>query len=264
MDGMPSGTGRRRDLGDEELVALVRSGDQEAFALLYSRHVQTVLRLARRCSRRDAEDLCAEAFASTLWAIKNGDGPHGPIRPYLSAIVRHAAAAWSRREFVMIPVGELADLPDTATAADPVLRDVDRVLVLQAFNSLPGRWRDVLWHTVIDARSPGAAADTFQLDRSAVCSLAYRAREGLRLAYLQAHVTRVSSKACQPFAERLAAFARGRLGPRYDAAERVHLAVCGDCSRALETLREIDRALTSRSREWHSLPARSTRGRITR
>jgi RNA polymerase sigma factor (sigma-70 family) len=245
---VPSGSCVSRELEDDELVAHVRRGDRDAFAQLYSRHVQTALRLARLCSRRDAEDLCAEAFTVTLRAIRNGHGPQGPLKSYLSTVIRNTAATWSQRDRTLLFVGGLADLPDTASEADPALTDLDRALVVQAFTSLPERWRGVLRETVIYARSPDSVATTLRISTSATCSLAYRAREGLRQAYLQAHVARVASPACRPFAEQLAAFARGKLSPRRAAAERAHLAVCGDCPRALEALREIDRCVTLRPR----------------
>lgn len=243
---VPSGSSIGRELEDDELVAYVRSGDQDAFALLYDRHMQTALRLARRCSSRDAEDLCAEAFTVTLRAIKNGHGPHGPLKSYLSTVIRNTAANWSQRDRALLFVGELTDLPDTSTEADFAVSDLDRELVVQAFASLPERWRGVLTETVINSRPPDSVAATLNLSTSATCSLAYRAREGLRQAYLQAHVTRVASPACKPFASRLGAFARGRLSPRRATAERAHLAVCGDCPRALEAVREIERCLTPR------------------
>lgn len=254
----PSGTAADRGLGDEELLTLVRSGDPDAFALLYSRHVQAVLRYARKCSRQHAEDLCAEAFTATLRAIRSGHGPCGSLRPYLAAAIRNTAAAWSRRDLTVSSFGELVDLPDGANHADPVLSRVERELVVQAFNSLPERWRSILTHTVIDAQSAGSAARVFRIDPSAASSLAYRAREGLRQAYLQAHIARVVSPDCQPYAERLAAFVRRRLGARRAADQRRHLAACADCSRLLEVLLEIERCLVSHARRpgFKSRPTR--------
>ncbi len=254
MEYIPSGTAVDRGLGDEELLTLVRSGDPDAFALLYRRHVQAVLGYARKCSRRYAEDLCAEAFTSTLRAIRNGYGPCGPLRPYLAASIRHTAAAWSRRELAVSPVGDLADLPDAAIETDPVLSRVERDLVVRAFNSLPERWRSILTYTVIDARSAGSAAKAFRIEPQAACSLAYRAREGLRQAYLQAHIERVAAPDCQPYAERLAAFVRQRLGTRRAADQRRHLVDCAACSRLLEVLLEIEQCLTPRAQRPGSKP----------
>jgi hypothetical protein len=58
----------------------------------------------------------------------------------------------------------------------------------------------------------------------------------------------VTSRTCRPFAEQLAAFTRGRLGVRRTAAEQAHLAVCVECSRLLETLREIDRCFARKTK----------------
>lgn len=244
VEMLPSGKAADRGPGDEELLAMVRSGDPDAFALLYSRHVGAVLHYARKCSRRHAEDLCAEAFTATLRAIRSGGGPKLSLRPYLAATIRHTAATWSRQDLAVSPIGELADLPEAASEADPLLSQVERALVVQAFNSLPERWRTVLKHTVIDARSTIFAAKTLGIDPPAARSLAYRAREGLRQAYLQSHIASVASTACRPFAANLGAFVRRRLGPRHTAGLRRHLSACQDCLRLCEVLREIEQCLS--------------------
>lgn len=257
MESLPSRNAADAGPGDEELLELVRSGDPDAFALLYSRHVSAVLRYARKCSRRHAEDLCAEAFAATLRAIRSGGGPRGSLRPYLAAAIRHRAVVWSRQDRAVSPVGELADLPDAASEADPLLCRVERALVVQAFNSLPERWRGILKHTVIDARSTASAARVLRIDPPAARSLAYRAREGLRQAYLQSHIVHVASAACQPFAAQLGAFVRGWLGPQRAKNLRRHLAACADCARLLDALREIEQCL-SRGGRRPALDSRRT------
>lgn len=244
MEMLPSGKAADRGPGDEELLAMVRSGDPDAFALLYSRHVSAVMHYARKCSRRHAEDLCAEAFTATLRAIRSGRGPHGPLRPYLAATIRHTAAVWSRQDWTVSPIGELTDLPEAASEADPLLSLMERALVVQAFNSLPERWRAILKHTVIDGGSTASAASVLRIGPPAARSLAYRAREGLRQAYLQSHVAYVASTDCRPFAAHLGVFVRRRLSPQRAANLRRHLAVCPNCSRLVELLREMEQCLS--------------------
>ncbi|MGX7829642.1 zf-HC2 domain-containing protein [Actinokineospora sp. 24-640] len=61
-------------------------------------------------------------------------------------------------------------------------------------------------------------------------SLARRAREGLRQAYLQQHLQRPPARGrCQAAADRFGAWTRGGLSTRDHAAVRGHLAVCAPC-----------------------------------
>ncbi|MDX3188623.1 hypothetical protein PV458_09490 [Streptomyces sp. MN03-5084-2B] len=61
----------------------------------------------------------------------------------------------------------------------------DAKLAWDAFAELPHRWRTVLWHTVIEPRSPAEVGQLLGLTAHGVSALAYRAREGLREAYAQ-------------------------------------------------------------------------------
>ena len=75
--------------GDAELIAAVRGGDNEAYGLLFERHVEAARRLARQLVRgSDADDLVSEAFAKVLTVLQRGDGPDLAFRAYLLTAVR--------------------------------------------------------------------------------------------------------------------------------------------------------------------------------
>jgi len=73
--------------------------------------------------------------------------------------------------------------------ADPAVADLERTIVARAFASLPERWQAVLWHTEIEGARPADMAPLLGLTANSVAALAYRAREGLRQAYLQMHLS---------------------------------------------------------------------------
>jgi hypothetical protein len=64
----------------------------------------------------------------------------------------------------------------------------DRSLASRAFARLPERWQEALWHTEIEGLSPADAAPLMGLSPNGMSALAYRARGGLREAYLQVHL----------------------------------------------------------------------------
>ena len=75
-------------------------------------------------------------------------------------------------------------------------------LMVQAFLSLPERWRAVLWHTEIEEISPAEVAPLFGLSLTGVTAVRRSARDGLRQAYLQLHRARVSQPECARAAAR--------------------------------------------------------------
>ena len=77
-------------LDDERLAALVRSGDQGAFEMLYERHHASLLASCRRMlgNREDGEDALQEAFVRAHRALRAGRPPDA-VRPWLFAIARN-------------------------------------------------------------------------------------------------------------------------------------------------------------------------------
>ncbi|MGH9038034.1 MAG: RNA polymerase sigma factor, partial [Acidimicrobiia bacterium] len=77
--------------------------------------------------------------------------------------------------------------PPEAGADHGALSAAEQHLVSQAFQTLPARWRTVLWLTAVEGLSPVEVAGRIGLTPAAVAALAYRSRQGLRRAYLQLH-----------------------------------------------------------------------------
>ncbi|KOG86941.1 ECF subfamily RNA polymerase sigma-24 subunit, partial [Streptomyces varsoviensis] len=85
------------------------------------------------------------------------------------------------------------------------MQEAEASLAVQAFRSLPPRWQTVLWHTTVEEESPSEVAPLLGLTANATAVLAHRAREGLKQAYLQAHVSTslTSDGDCARYADRL-------------------------------------------------------------
>jgi RNA polymerase sigma factor (sigma-70 family) len=228
-------------LEDAELTRLARDGDDHAVEELYRRHHRAVLSYATRLSRdpQTAEDLANEAFARTLRTIRSGTGgPSGAWRPYLYTVVRNTASAWARSERRLVLTPEFADLP-AEPGAEP---NTTTEMVIRAYESLPERWKTVLWHTLIEEESPEQVADILGTTRDNVNVLAFRAREALRRAYLQIHFTAVTAPECHAFADRIARAVR-KPSTRLPRALQKHLGSCPDCSRAYSDLIDLNATL---------------------
>ncbi|MEV0927976.1 sigma-70 family RNA polymerase sigma factor [Streptomyces spongiicola] len=245
-------------VSDAELVLRMRGGDDSAYEELFRRHAQAVRRYARTCCRdvHTADDLTAEVFARTLQAVRGGAGPEHAVRAYLLTAVRRVAAAWARsarREHLVEDFAVFADQAVRATEAprDDTLQlgadvramhEAEQSMALRAFRSLPERWQAVLWHTTVEQEPPSAVAPLFGLTANATAVLAGRAREGLRQAYLQAHVSSAltSGGDCARYADRLGAYARGGLRMRAERGLRKHLEVCAGCRLAAGELDQVN------------------------
>ncbi|WP_433267033.1 sigma-70 family RNA polymerase sigma factor [Actinosynnema sp. CS-041913] len=226
---------------DRELLARVRSGDDTAFGELFSRHADAVRRFALRHVREHAEadDLTAEAFFRVLQAIRRGTGPTDHVRTYLLTVARRVAWEWSgRRRDVPVEDEELSrrvePFPDV-TASRP-----EHALISRAFTSLPERWRTVLWQVEVEGERPAAVAPSFGLSPNAMAALARRAREGLRAAYLQAHLAEdVGPRACNSVVAKLGTYTAGGVQGAEHRRIRKHLQACSSCNALHAELTEV-------------------------
>ncbi|WP_240529750.1 RNA polymerase sigma factor, partial [Streptomyces mangrovisoli] len=250
---------------DATLVERMRAGDDSAYEELYRRHAGAVRRYARTCCRdgHTADDLTAEVFARMLQAVRGGAGPEHAVRAYLLTSVRRVAARWTKSagreqlidDFAVFAaqsarLGEPAD--DTAppgsfgagvdVGADVrAMHEAEQSLAMRAFRSLPERWQAVLWHTEVEDESPSEVATLFGLDANGTRVLASRAREGLRQAYLQAHVSAglTGDEECARYADQLGTYARRRLRTRAERGLRKHLEECARCRLAAVQIEEV-------------------------
>jgi RNA polymerase sigma factor (sigma-70 family) len=242
---------------DAELIVRMRSGNDTAYEELYRRHAEAVRRYARTCCRdaHTADDLTAEVFARMLQAVRGGSGPRHAVRAYLLTTVRRVATHWARSakreqlvdDFAVFAAqsARLSDVSDDDAldlGADArAMHEAEQSLAMRAFRSLPERWQAVLWHTEVENESPSKVATLFGLDANGTRVLASRAREGLKQAYLQAHVsaTLAGDEECARYADQLGTYARGRLRTRAERGLRSHLRECTKCRLAASQIVEV-------------------------
>lgn len=247
---------------DADLLTRMRGGDDGSYEELFRRHADSVRRYARTCCRdaHTADDLTGEVFARTLQAVRGGAGPDHSVRAYLLTTVRRVAASWAKTAKREHLVEDFAVFAEQAAAgaeggsglsgddtlewgADVrAMHEAEQSLAMRAFRSLPERWQAVLWHTTVEESSPSAIAPLFGLSPNATAVLASRAREGLKQAYLQAHVSSalVEGGDCARYADRLGAYARGGLRVRAERGLRGHLEECVKCRLAAGELKDVN------------------------
>lgn len=231
---------------DAELIAEVRRGDSDAYGVLYERHLRAAQRAAACLANTAAEreDLVADAFTRVLRALRGGGGPTEEFRAYLLVTLRNVAISAMRGATVSL----YADVPETylpRQSRDPVLSQWDASAAATAFASLPERWRTVLWHTEVEEESPAEIAPLLGLRPNGVAALAYRAREGLRQAYLRAHLAEVERGECRATVSKLAGWVRRSLPDQLNRKIGKHLAWCAECRERADTLATVNAELRS-------------------
>src|SRR5690606_21034388 len=88
----------------------------------------------------------------------------------------------------------------------------------------------VLWYSEIEQMKPAAIAPLLGMSAGAVSQLAFRAREGLREAWIQAHLNASAiGSDCEWTIQRLGAYSRGNLGARDLGKLETHLDDCARC-----------------------------------
>lgn len=240
----------RTSTDDSQLISAVRSGDTSAFALLYQRHVDVAYTVARQFTRSSAEadDLVADTFHALLVVLLSQRGPDSAFRAYLLAALRHRFVSLRRKDRKIDPNADITSVLESMPAGPPhqdFVTIVERALVGAAFRRLPENWRVVLWYREIEARSPAEIAALLGLTSNGVSALAYRAREGLRRAYLQEHVASAHAEQCKPTVDMLGAWTRQGLRRRAALQVEEHLAACGPCRSLAVELAEINSAFCS-------------------
>lgn len=221
---------------DHALLTRARDGDGEAFEALYRRHHRAATRAAHSYSSRTqlAEDAVQEAFLRILHATQEGGGPQTEFRAYLATTVRHVIAGWTRGERTVVSDDlEMLAGEDVREGSRPESR-LHWHLLTRAFKSLPTRWQEALWLGEVEGISPAELADRWNMSPNSAAALCYRARDGLRTAWLDAHVNEgLVPDGCRPYVTDLSRYTQGKLTDRRETQVRSHLEDCEYCRAVL-------------------------------
>ena len=166
---------------DEQLVALVRRGEQSAFDTLAARYQARLLFFCWQMlrSREDAEDALQEVFAAAFHAIL-ADDREIQLRPWLYRIARNRCLNHLRRT-TTVGHDSLDALcaEDGRTVVDTVVNRQEFRELVSDVQALPGAQRTALLLREIDGFTYKDIADAMETTVPSVKSLLVRARVGL-------------------------------------------------------------------------------------
>ncbi len=186
----PTRRSMERALGGDAIRRVVdeaRSGDTNAFALLFSSYESDVKRLCRRMlgSGPTAEDAASEVFLRARRGIGSYD-PARPFRPWLLAIAGHHCIDQLRRRSSEARLFDSSDLePEDLAAPGPspltrLIRAEQREALDTAIDLLPHKYRLPLVLRYFSELEYGAIAELLGVRRNQVGTLLFRAKRRLR------------------------------------------------------------------------------------
>lgn len=230
-------------------LAAAREGDTEAFAVLYRRHRSSALAFATTLvGSGDAPDIVAESFTKILKALRTGSGPQDELRPYLFTTVRSVAIDRSRKP----PTAGYEPTDDDLAAPARPHRAVadslaDQDLLRRIMSRLPERWRRALWLSEVEGKPARALATELGVSANSAAAVLYRAREGLRTAYLAEWLAQQPEAEHAEILEELPAFVRDSLSRRSRQRVEEHLAGCATCTALTAELQSVNVTLSAQS-----------------
>jgi RNA polymerase sigma factor (sigma-70 family) len=222
---------------DERLIALIRSGHEGAFELLFERYRPRLLSFCRHMlgSKEDAEDVLQEVFAASYNAMR-ADNRELNVRPWLYRIARNRCLNHLRR-----PRPDGRDTMDDqigdhgVTTADIVHKRVDFRHLLEDIHKLPETQRTALLLREIDVLSYDQIADAMETTVPSVKSLLVRARMSL------AEAAEARQLTCNDVRRELAEIAEGL--KKSSPPIRRHLRDCEQCGSYRTQLRKTSTAM---------------------
>ena len=226
---------------DAELISAVRGGDLDAYGDLFERHVEAARRLARQLvSPGDVEDLVSEAFVKVLGILQRGGGPDAAFRAYLLTSVRSLRVDKFRAGARLHTTDDMEAFDPGVPFRDTAIEGFESTAAAKAFASLPERWQLVLWHTEVEGDRPADIAPLLGMSANSVSALAYRAREGLRQAFLTEHANELDEDDCRWTHEHLGAYIRNGTSRRDASKVEDHLGQCRSCMAIYLELTEVN------------------------
>jgi RNA polymerase sigma factor (sigma-70 family) len=195
--------GRPDGQSDAELVARVRSGDEQAFTELYLEHRDAVQKVASQHLRDPdaAADVVQDTFVKALECLPSLRDPDR-LRPWLKSIARHAAIDAIRRRSRTITfdpdVQESFEAPEFGPASLAEVRELVR-RVDECVAGLSKRDATALAMVAHLGFTPDQVGAALHLTPGAAKVAVHRARRRLRQALVLRLIVEQPSLACSEF-----------------------------------------------------------------
>ncbi len=224
---------------DDQLLALFRAGNDDAFRVIHDRYRQRLFAFTRQMlsgSRHDPEDALQDVFISAYAGLR-ASGRELALRAWLYRVARNRCLDELRRPTAPVAAPTAVDLVESKTQ-DPVAvteqrESLDRLLA--DIQRLPEHQRSALLMRELGGMNHVEVADALGVTAAAVKSLLVRARLGL----VQAEQAR--GTACPEIRDELIIAHDHRVRP--SGVAKRHLRDCQGCREFRSELRGLSHQL---------------------
>jgi RNA polymerase sigma factor (sigma-70 family) len=237
---VPLGASLLRLRSDDQLLALFRGGNDEAFRAIHDRYRQRLFAYARQMlspsSRQDAEDVMQDVFVRAYGALR-ADEREVNLRAWLYRVAHNRCIDHLRRPTP--PAAEIFEM-SRKPLHDPIVeaqRREDLARLVEDVGRLPEQQRSALLMREIDGMSYADLAAALDVTVPAVKSLLVRARVGL----VEAAEAR-DADCCEIRGDLLDAYDRG---VKASGRARKHMRSCAGCTEYRTALRGMRRSFAA-------------------
>lgn len=225
---------------DEQLLALFRGGNDEAFRVLHDRYRQRLFAYVRQMlsasTRQDAEDVLQDVFVRAYGALRN-DNRDMNVRAWLYRVAHNRCIDHLRRPVpAAVELFEVSRKPLHDPVEEAQRRDDLRQLVHDVGN-LPEQQRSALLMREIDGMTYADLANALDVTVPAVKSLLVRARVGL----VEAAEAR-DADCTEIRADLMRSYDRG---VKASGRARKHMKTCDACAEYRGALRGMKRSFAA-------------------
>lgn len=241
------------EVADDQLVAAVREGSEEAFEILYRRYRPRIVAYVRGMvsDHARAEDIAQEAFMSALRGLRSS-AQEISFRPWMYEIAKNASIDHLRRARRGAEVSIDSDdfspqeegrISQSVSGTDAeVARRKELESLQMAFGDLPRSQHQIMVMRELEGLSYDRIGSRLGLTRGAVESQLFRARRTLRDGFDDID----TGERCVRMRVTMEATADGlRTGMRERRRLTMHLRDCADCRRTAVTIGLDDLALAA-------------------
>jgi RNA polymerase sigma-70 factor, ECF subfamily len=167
---------------DEHLINQVKSGDTEAFGILYEQYAEMIFRYvySHLDNRLDAEDLTEEIFLRAWKALPKYDERGLPFSAFLFRIARNSLIDYYRQHKVVQSIDDMDLQSHEIGPEDTVTSNFENNDLRKTIAELREDYRNVLIFRFLSGLSPDETAQVMQRSVGAVRVLQHRALAALK------------------------------------------------------------------------------------
>jgi RNA polymerase sigma-70 factor (ECF subfamily) len=171
-----------RQFDDEQVIKQVKSGDAEAFGMLYDQYAEVIFRYvySHLENRLDAEDLTEEIFLRAWRALPKYDERGLPFSAFLFRIARNSLIDYYRQRKQVQSIDDMEIQSHEAGPEETVDLAIENHDLRKTIAELREDYRNVLIFRFLSGLSPEETAQVMQRSVGAVRVLQHRALSALK------------------------------------------------------------------------------------